>query len=143
MDRFMPRIQISLTRQWRSALLLLSVSGLSVMSLSACTLTPEPMTLVAENKQHCGNETGAGLDGDVLTIRAGSRPTPGYAVELLSQTRRSGHLQITYQIAEPPPGRMLAQMITSPCTHIALPSDWESLRVVNQQSGEIFDFEHP
>lgn len=139
----MRHIQLSLTRQCLTAIRRLSLSGLSVMSLSACTLTPEPMSLVAENKQHCGQASGATLDGDVLTIRAGSRPTPGYAVELLSQTRRSGHLQITYQIAEPPAGRMLAQMITSPCTHIQLPSDWESLRVVNQQSGEIFDYEHP
>ena len=131
-----------LRTQFTRSRLLLSLTVFSVVGLSACTLTPEPMALVAKNQQHCAREPGVDLEGDLLSIRAGSRPTPGYAVELLSQTRRTGHLQITYQIAEPPPGRMLAQMITSPCTHIDLPSDWKTLRVVNQQTGDVSDYEH-
>lgn len=127
----------------RRFLLTMLITVPVTLSLSACTLSPKPMTLVAENHLHCGNSDGVALDGTLLTIRAGSRPTPGYAVELLSQTRRSDHLQITYQVSEPPAGRMLAQMLTSPCTTLQLPETWDSLRVVNQQSGKVWDFEHP
>lgn len=117
--------------------------ALMALALNACTLTPQPMTLVAENHQHCGTGDGVELDGSLLTLRAGQRPTPGYAVELLSQTRRSDHLQITYRVSEPPPGRMLAQVMTSPCTRVQLPEHWQSLRVVNQDTGEVWDFGQP
>jgi len=82
------------------------------------------------------------VDGK-LTIAAGEKPTPGYSVELSKQQREDGDLTVEYFIATPLPGRMLPQMMTSPCRRIELPSMWQTLTVVNRDTSQQWVFEHP
>jgi hypothetical protein len=57
----------------------------------------------------------------VVAVFLGSRPTAGYAVDVVSVTRENGKLVVKYRETKPQPGLMLAQVITSPFDIVAIP----------------------
>jgi hypothetical protein len=50
----------------------------------------------------------------VVGVFLGSRPTAGYSVEMPRARLQGADLTVEYQEIAPPPGRVLAQVITSP-----------------------------
>jgi len=125
----------------RNLLSLLSLA--SVATLTACAGSATNMNLAATAELHCGRIASVTVVDDVLTIGAGEKPTPGYSVELTEQTRKRDSLTVEYTINGPQPGAIMAQMLTSPCSHISLPGDWQRLTVMNKDSGQKWVFEHP
>ena len=57
----------------------------------------------------------------VLGVFLGSRPTPGYGVEIVAARQQGGELVVQYRETPPPTGRILAQLITSPFVIVARP----------------------
>jgi len=114
----------------------------SAAVLSACAGTTSQLDLAASTDLHCGSIPSVTLVDDVLTIGAGEKPTPGYAVQLNEQSRKGDNLRIAYQVSGPKEGAILAQMITSPCTRVTLPEDWQRLTVENKDSGQQWVFEN-
>ena len=110
--------------------------------LSACAGTTSQLDLVASTDLHCGSIPSVTVVDDVLTIGAGEKPTPGYAVQLNEQSRKGDSIRIAYQVSGPKEGAILAQMITSPCTRVTLPEDWQRLTVENKDSGQQWVFEN-
>lgn len=120
-------------------LLIFSVISMS-MSMSACmTASSQPLELSLESKARCYMPEGVELTGNTLVISAGSQPTPGYAIQLTSQEQTGEDIVISYQVTTPPEGAIMAQVLTSPCTRVALPEDWNTLKVTNT-SGQHWSF---
>jgi len=72
----------------------------------------------------------------VLVLAMGSRSTAGYGLSLAegSATVRDGVLTVRVDWGEPPPGALLAQVMTSPCLLVKMPAaSFERIRVVDQQ----------
>lgn len=111
--------------------------------LGACAGQARPVELESRVALHCAVIESVSLVGDELTINAGEKPTPGYGVELVSQTRDRDHIQVAYRLSTPAAGAILPQMMTSPCRQIVLPDDWKRLSVTNEDSGQTWVFEHP
>lgn len=110
-------------------------------TLSGCAGTATPIDLTTRTEMHCGRLASVTVLDDVVSIGAGERPTPGYAVELTSQTRKKDHIKLNYRVSTPTPGAMLPQMMTSPCQRIELPDDWQRLTVTDEDSGQDWIFE--
>ena len=67
---------------------------------------------------------------DVLVIYLGQRPTPGYSAELDQAEMVDGAVVLSLRATEPESGAMMAQVITTPCLALAIPSEgWSSLSV--------------
>ncbi|CCU72552.1 MAG: protease complex subunit PrcB family protein [Thalassolituus sp.] len=122
------------------------VSGIVFVAtavMAGCAGQPEHINLPSNAALNCVvMESVVVVDGK-LTIAAGEKPTPGYSVELSKQQHEDGDLMVEYFIATPPSGRMLPQMMTSPCRRIELPRDWHSVTVVNRDTSQQWVFEHP
>ncbi|MFO7642228.1 MAG: protease complex subunit PrcB family protein [Candidatus Competibacteraceae bacterium] len=72
----------------------------------------------------------------VLLLAMGSRSTAGYGLSLAegAATVRDGVLTVRVDWGEPPPGALLAQVMTSPCLLVKMPAaSFERIRVVDQQ----------
>jgi PrcB C-terminal len=54
----------------------------------------------------------------VVAVFMGSRPTAGFAVEIVSATQRDGKLVVAYRVTAPKAGTVSAQVLTAPY-HIA------------------------
>jgi hypothetical protein len=57
----------------------------------------------------------------VLGVFLGSRPTPGFGVEILSTLDEQGVLVVRFRETRPPGDLLLAQVITSPYHLVAVP----------------------
>jgi hypothetical protein len=57
----------------------------------------------------------------VVGVFLGSRPTAGFGVEILSALVEQGVLVVRFREAQPPGGRILAQVIASPYHLVAVP----------------------
>ncbi len=113
---------------------------MSAVVLSACAGTTSQLDLAATMDMHCGSIPSVTVVDDVLTIGAGEKPTPGYAVQLDEQSRKGDNVRIAYQVSGPKEGAIMAQMITSPCTRVTLPEGWQRLTVENKDSGQQWVF---
>jgi len=111
--------------------------------ITGCAGQAKPVELTSEVSQSCAVMAGVSLLKNELTINAGEKPTPGYSVELVTQTRDRKGLKVEYQLGQPATGAILPQMLTSPCRRILLPEDWERLTVVNKDSDQQWVFEQP
>lgn len=72
----------------------------------------------------------------VLVLAMGSRSTAGYALSLAEESAvvRDGVLTVRVDWREPPPGALLAQVMTSPCLLVKVPmASFSRIRVVDQQ----------
>jgi protease stability complex PrcB-like protein len=58
----------------------------------------------------------------VVAVFMGSRPTAGYAVEIVSAAERNGALVVAYRERNPAPGAIAAQVLTFPFHIAALPA---------------------
>jgi PrcB C-terminal len=65
----------------------------------------------------------------VVAIHAGRRPTAGYRVELVAVERRGSETVVAYRVDAPPPGEMVAQVITYPFHILRLPKPGTPLRL--------------
>jgi hypothetical protein len=61
-----------------------------------------------------GQLTAQGGSDLYLAIYGGLQPSNGYEVKVISMDKRDGWLQVTYQIAGPPPGQGGATVMTHP-----------------------------
>ena len=61
--------------------------------------------------------------GAVLLVAAGQRPTAGFELTLASPRApvKDGVALVRVAVREPPPGAVVAQVVTSPCLVVALP----------------------
>jgi hypothetical protein len=57
----------------------------------------------------------------VVAVFMGSRPTAGFAIEIVSVAERSGGLVVTYKETKPAEGAITAQMLTAPYHIAAVP----------------------
>jgi hypothetical protein len=57
----------------------------------------------------------------VLGVFMGSRPTAGFAVEILSAADADGALTVRYRETIPPPGAITAQVISAPYHLVSVP----------------------
>jgi hypothetical protein len=57
----------------------------------------------------------------VIGVFMGSRPTAGYAVEIVGAQLRSGTLTVTYRETTPPSGALTAQVLVAPYHLAAVP----------------------
>jgi hypothetical protein len=57
----------------------------------------------------------------VIGVFMGSRPTAGYAVEIVGAELRSGTLAVAYRETTPPSGAMTAQVLVAPYHLVAVP----------------------
>lgn len=121
---------------YRLPMMLIALSG-----VTACMSAPtQVLDLAIENKTRCSAPAGVTLTDKGLMISAGSKPTPGYAIEVVRQEQQSGSIELDYQVSSPAGGAIMAQVLTSPCGYLSLPDDWQSLSVTNIDSGETWSF---
>ena len=111
--------------------------------LGACAGQARPVELESRVSLHCAVIESVSLVDGELTINAGEKPTPGYGIEIVSQTRDRERITVAYRLSTPAAGAILPQMMTSPCRQIQLPEDWKRLNVSNEDSGQTWVFEHP
>jgi len=57
----------------------------------------------------------------VVGVFLGSRPTPGYAITIVSAVEEGNALRVRYREASPPTDAILAQVITFPYQIVAIP----------------------
>jgi hypothetical protein len=72
----------------------------------------------------------------VLLLAMGSRPTAGYGLSLAEKSAvvRDGVLTMRVEWGEPPPGALLAQVMTSPCLLVKAPAvSFDRIRVVDRR----------
>ena len=75
----------------------------------------------------------------VLAVFMGFRPTAGYGLTLAAAKpeMRDGALEVRLEWREPAPGRLQAQMTTSPCILLEVPrGEFARIRIVDQ-AGEL------
>jgi hypothetical protein len=111
--------------------------------IAACAGKPAALDLSTSANLQCKANAGVSLMDSTLTIGAGSKPTPGYNVQLEEQIDDDGHIKLTYDVSSPRTGVILPQMITTPCLYVTLPDDWERLSVINKESGQSWVFDRP
>lgn len=63
----------------------------------------------------------------VVAVFMGSRPTAGFAVEIVSATERDGKLVVAYRETTPKPGAVSAQVLTAPYHIAAIPASSAAL----------------
>jgi len=120
----------------------LLLSLLCAFVLTACAGTTTNIELATTADLHCGAIPSVTVVDNVLAIGAGEKPTPGYSVVLTEQTRKGDHVSITYEISSPRQGAILPQMMTSPCSRVTLPEDWQRLTVKNNETGQQWVFDN-
>ena len=74
-----------------------------------------------------------------VVISLGAKPTPGYGLDVAATAViDEGVLMLDVTLTSPPPGRMLPQVITTPCVVLALPKDgYQWLALVDKTSRQI------
>ena len=78
----------------------------------------------------------------VIVISMGQKPTPGYAVEVLedSAVLQGGTLNISSVWQQPAEGAILAQVLTSPCVAVTIPTaQYDSVKIKNQNDVIVID----
>jgi hypothetical protein len=68
----------------------------------------------------------------VVAVFLGSRPTAGYAVEIVAAKIEGGELVVEYEERRPAPGTMTAQVLTSPAHIVSVPKHDGAVRFVRR-----------
>lgn len=76
--------------------------------------------------------------GAVLLVYLGQKPTPGYGAVLREAGLSEGRLHIDLTAEKPDPGAMLAQVITTPCVALRVPSDTGARELVVSMDADGF-----
>lgn len=104
-------------------------SAVQTIARDVMSQIDEPRQVVAQNdaewaalwKQHSATAERPQVDfasRTVVAVFLGSRPSAGYAVEIVGTRLRDGVQVVQWSERKPAPGRMTAQVMTSP-SHIA------------------------
>ena len=137
-----------------------TANGAPTMSQS----TTLPVTVIAE-AQHCGNHSQPAVSRigssdqlprlddrsgivesmpetdfnsqQLILLRMGQQPTPGYGLANPEARLDAGTLHITVDWQSPPPGLLQAQVITYPCLLIALPQETFEQIEVRDRDGQL------
>lgn len=64
----------------------------------------------------------------VVAVFLGSRPTAGYAVEIVRVLQEADATVVEYRERTPPPGALAAQMLTSPFHVVSIPRNTRPVR---------------
>ena len=95
-------------------------------------------TLPAKTREEFSQ--GSTLDwsrNNILLISDGYRSTAGYGISLSNWLLEGAHWQVTRLNRAPAAGEVTAQVITSPCLLVVLPSQVRSLTVLNESGQEL------
>ena len=80
----------------------------------------------------------------LLRVNLGQKPTPGYSAELEEVHQREDRLTLDMKATQPAPDAMVAQVITTPCVVLEIPSSgWSRLDVRMDAEGFPLTLEHP
>lgn len=107
-------------------------SAMRVLERGNQSAIDQPLQTVARNaaewnalwRRHTADRPAPEVDFEreiVAAVFAGSRPTAGFAVEIVGTSEEGGVLVVEYRIASPPAGAMTAQVITAPYRVVARP----------------------
>lgn len=118
-----------------------------IVALTMQAAAPSPLTVIANDmmsqvdsprqavartaaewaalwKMHAGESQPPSVDLDARTVVAvflGSRPTAGYAVEIVGTRTANGALIVQWQERRPAGRDILAQVLTAPATIVSIP----------------------
>lgn len=71
----------------------------------------------------------------IVLASIGQKPTGGYSVTLDSSEIRSGTLELRIRVAEPAPGTMVTQALTTPCAVIAVTAEgWDDIQITRAEN---------
>lgn len=71
----------------------------------------------------------------IVLAAIGQKPTGGYSVTLDSSEIRSGTLELRIRVAEPAPGTMVTQALTTPCAVIAVTAEgWDDIQITRAEN---------
>ena len=71
----------------------------------------------------------------VVLASIGQQPTGGFGVTLESSEIADGTLQLTIRVAEPAPGTMVTQALTTPCAVIAVAAEgWNDIQITRAEN---------
>jgi len=75
----------------------------------------------------------------VVTIQMGQKPTGGYGIELAEPdaTLKDGQALIRLRWAEPAPGSIVTQILTSPCLIVSLPKSAYEKITITDENGNV------
>lgn len=118
------------------SVLFVSLLGLPLAGCTTVVLSDTQLPMSSSNR--CAGPAGVSVRYHTLTIAIGERPHTGYGIELLGQQQQNGDYQLLFRETLPQPGMSYAQMLVSPCLQVVLPHNWRSVRVTNQNSGQIW-----
>lgn len=118
------------------SLLFISLLGGGLAGCTTVVLSDTQLPMSSSNR--CAGPAGVSVRYHTLTIAIGERPHTGYGIELVGQQQQNGDYQLLYRETQPQPGMNYAQMLVSPCLQVVLPHNWRSVRVTNQNSGQIW-----
>jgi hypothetical protein len=62
----------------------------------------------------------------LVAVSRGSKPTPGYALSLESASQTGDVIRLEYEWEQPDPNAVLAQVMTHPCSVVALDDPTET-----------------
>jgi len=107
-------------------------SPISVIANDMMSQVDSPRQSVARNAaewttlwhMHSGESKPPAVDFGSRTVVAvflGSRPTAGYAVQIIGTRQANGTLIVQWQERRPAGGDILAQVLTSPATIVSIP----------------------
>jgi hypothetical protein len=74
--------------------------------------------------QHAGDRAKPAIDFGkemVVAVFLGTRPTPGFSVEIVGAREEGGAFVVSYRETRPQPGSVAAQVLTSPYHLVAVP----------------------
>lgn len=115
------------------------LSGAALLMLS-CSSTELAVPLEVKQSAQCHTPYGVRLLGTTtLEIALGSRSTSGYSIQHQVIHVRDG-FKIDFQEQPPASGQHLAQVMTSPCIRLSLPSAWQHLYVKDANKHESWEF---
>lgn len=71
----------------------------------------------------------------IVLVAIGQKRTGGYSVTLDSSEIRSGTLELRVRVAEPAPGTIVTQALTTPCAVIAVTAEgWDDIQIIRAEN---------
>jgi hypothetical protein len=71
----------------------------------------------------------------IVLAAIGQKPTGGYSVTLDSSEIRGGTLELRVRVAEPDPGTIVTQALTTPCAVIAVTAEgWDDIQITRAEN---------
>ncbi|WP_028294199.1 protease complex subunit PrcB family protein [Oceanobacter kriegii] len=140
-----------MNRFWASSALiavLAATTGCATTSTSDVSAAPveqpQAVRLVQESELRCYGKAGVYIQDEESRVRIalGRRPTAGYNVMVTESTVTGASVTLHFREAAPEPGMMVPQVLTYPCLRVSLPDTWGHLHVVDDSSGQEWDFYH-